>query len=683
MLQQRSLNILKILMGSQNITIEGLQSKTNLSPRQINYDIDLLNNWLENNRYSKIIKRPGGSFRFENNINDVLEDLSKGNINYILNEKERQKMIFLYIFLNYEMISLYHFMNLLEVSRGTISEDLNKLEKKLHKYNLKIKYSRSKGYQLRGKEEDIQYVMALIIVEIISFEEGNYIFQAVLKNKDFELVQKIKLQLVDSINNNKMNFTTNNLIIISYIYIFNVIRGNIIDITPKHELAATIEDVVEYQVARETLNTHKTTNHNQVKFLTTLLLSYSTGQEKIQTNEYFIIKDTIKNILARLKKTYAVNLSDNKVFGQLYSHIRPALFRMVFNYPMVNPIKKEIISQYQSIYIIIKELFESLGLNTQRSISEDELAYLTIHLVTFLSKDGDKQKKNITGIIVCPNGIGISVLLYQELSDLFPAINFLDTVSVNEFSNVVNNVDVVFSTTLIETIKPLFLVNPVMNNIEKATLVNNFNRKFGNLNVKENINIKAFINRIEKYVDIKDEKGLIDEVSYFFSNNLNLNIKRRQPMLSELIDEELIQLNVPATDWKDVIRKSAAPLVDTNKITNNYVDAMIKNTEESGPYIVITKNVALPHARPEEGALEVALGVTTLKDPIEFGNEKNDPVKYVFCLSAIDNTTHLKALSELVDLLGDIKFYEVMDNANTSEHIIDYIKENYKGKIDN
>jgi len=676
-LQKRSLNILKIIMGNKNITIEGLQSKTNLSRRQIEYSIGRLNNWLKEKEYYEIIKKPSGRYLFKNNINSVLNDLSKGNIEYVLSETERRKMIYLYLYLNYETISLYHFIDLLEVSRGTVNKDLNKLEETLITDNLTINYSRETGYRIDGKERDIQHLMMLIVVETISFDEGNYLFKAVLKEEHYESLREVKIHLVDSVQNNKLNISGNNLDVISYIYVFNIIRGKTIDIQSRHKLASTLEHVLEYQVAKETLDIHKIKSQSQLKFLTTLLLSYSTGDEKIRTDEYFIIRKIIKNILIKLNQSYAINLNNNNVFGQLYSHIRPAMFRMVFNYPMINPIKEDIIKQYKSIYTIMKEIFESLILNTERNISEDELAYLTIHFATFLSTDTNNIKNFINGVIVCPNGVGISVLLYQELAELFPEINFIDTISVNEINDVIDDVDVVFSTTLIETKKLLFLVDPVMNNIEKANLVNNFNSQMGYLENderKNTTNINTFINRMKNYVDIKDEKGLLHEVSHFLSENINVNVKRRQPMLSELIDEQLIQLNISATDWKDVIKKSADPLLKTNKITENYVNAMVKNTEESGPYIVIAENVALPHARPEEGALEVALGVMTLDKPIEFGSKKNDPVKYVFCLSAIDNKTHLKALSELVDLLSDEQFYEIMDNAKTEKRIIDYIK---------
>ena len=81
-------------------------------------------------------------------------------------------------------------------------------------------------------------------------------------------------------------------------------------------------------------------------------------------------------------------------------------------------------------------------------------------------------------------------------------------------------------------------------------------------------------------------------------------------MLSDLLDESLVQLNVEASDWEDAIRKATAPLVANGKVTEGYVDDIIKGVHELGPYIVITEHVALPHARPESGALESAARTT-------------------------------------------------------------------------
>jgi len=98
-------------------------------------------------------------------------------------------------------------------------------------------------------------------------------------------------------------------------------------------------------------------------------------------------------------------------------------------------------------------------------------------------------------------------------------------------------------------------------------------------------------------------------------------------VLSDLLTEDLVQLNVVASNWEDAIRKSAQSLVDNKKVTEGYVDDIIKGVNELGPYIVITEHVALPHARPESGALEPAVGITVLKDSVEFGSKDNDPAQ--------------------------------------------------------
>lgn len=144
-------------------------------------------------------------------------------------------------------------------------------------------------------------------------------------------------------------------------------------------------------------------------------------------------------------------------------------------------------------------------------------------------------------------------------------------------------------------------------------------------------------------------------------------------MLKDLLNEELILLNINASDWEDAIRKAAQPLVDEKKVTESYVDDIIVGVKNNGPYMVLTEHVALPHARPESGALESAIGVATLKTPVEFGNEANDPVKYLFTLSAKDSSQHLSALSELAGLFEDKGFFNLLDNSNNPKEIMEYI----------
>jgi mannitol/fructose-specific phosphotransferase system IIA component (Ntr-type) len=63
-----------------------------------------------------------------------------------------------------------------------------------------------------------------------------------------------------------------------------------------------------------------------------------------------------------------------------------------------------------------------------------------------------------------------------------------------------------------------------------------------------------------------------------------------------------------------------------------------------------------------------------LEHPIEFGNKGNDPVKYVFSLSAVDHESHLQAMAEFLELLEEGEFYNVLDKAKDAGEIMSYLK---------
>lgn len=147
-------------------------------------------------------------------------------------------------------------------------------------------------------------------------------------------------------------------------------------------------------------------------------------------------------------------------------------------------------------------------------------------------------------------------------------------------------------------------------------------------------------------------------------------------MLSDVLKKEYIELNVECSDWIEAVKKAGEILIKNEVITNEYVEEAIKGVKELGPYIVITKGVALPHATNKVGVNKTGISLVTLKNPVEFGNKDNDPVYYIFMLATTDTESHLSALSNLSELLGKKEFFEIMKNAKDSQSVIDYIKAN-------
>lgn len=120
-----------------------------------------------------------------------------------------------------------------------------------------------------------------------------------------------------------------------------------------------------------------------------------------------------------------------------------------------------------------------------------------------------------------------------------------------------------------------------------------------------------------------------------------------------LLKREAVLLDADIDNPIDAIKVSGNLLMEAKCVTEDYVNAMIKGYVDIGPYIVIAPGIAIPHARPENGALEKGFSLLRLKNPIEFGHEKNDPVQLVCAISGVGNTGHIEMLQEIATILGD------------------------------
>jgi PTS system ascorbate-specific IIA component len=145
-------------------------------------------------------------------------------------------------------------------------------------------------------------------------------------------------------------------------------------------------------------------------------------------------------------------------------------------------------------------------------------------------------------------------------------------------------------------------------------------------------------------------------------------------LLSELLKEEYIQLDMFVENFDEAIKVSAQPLLIDDAIEKEYISSIVSIYHEIGPYIVITKQIALPHAPIEKGAKKLALGFTRLSRPVISGHESNDPVKFLFPLSSPDHESHIALLSELAELLDNKAFLELLGTMTTKKELIAFLK---------
>ena len=142
-------------------------------------------------------------------------------------------------------------------------------------------------------------------------------------------------------------------------------------------------------------------------------------------------------------------------------------------------------------------------------------------------------------------------------------------------------------------------------------------------------------------------------------------------MISKLLGQENIALNVEVRNWEEAVRIGGELLVKTGKVKQEYVEAMINSAKEFGPYYVMVPKIAMPHARSEVGVLDNGLSLITLKKPVDFLTSPNNPVSIVLCFSAADVQEHLEVIKRLAKFLDSPKDIERLENATTAKQALE------------
>ena len=145
-------------------------------------------------------------------------------------------------------------------------------------------------------------------------------------------------------------------------------------------------------------------------------------------------------------------------------------------------------------------------------------------------------------------------------------------------------------------------------------------------------------------------------------------------MNMELLKAENVQILESAADWKDAIRKSTELLEKGNFVTADYKEGIIENVEKLWPYIVIAPHVAMPHARPDQGALKTQIAVTLFRNEVSFPREDTS-AKIFITLAAADSYSHLNVLLKIVELFQDEETAEKILNAADEKELYGYFND--------
>ncbi|QVI35078.1 transcription antiterminator BglG [Lacticaseibacillus chiayiensis] len=688
MLDTNQLQVIDTMIQNPILTKTRLSEQLKLTNRQIDYAIEKINQQLKDHAVPRIdvdgayINVPSKAYQYLLRLR-ASENLTAPS-NYVLSSKERQLFLALLLACHNGYLSLVHLQDYLKVSQSTISKDLRTLERRLLSYQLRIHYDRRAGYRLEGSENKIRgFVIRLVSKELFK----NH---ADLLTTCAKIIQHVNVsEKLDKISqearSNKIDFVENRFLEFGYIFIFIIARLRIKnDYLPARARKFNIQGTQEFLLSETLLSEEGVHSITASEYLTTIILCLSVGGLENMRADRNIFSVT-SEFVQKFSDISGIVFSDqHKVIRQMFTHFRSMYYRLEFNYPITNPLTEQVINNYQEVFSLVARAIHSFR-DILGEVPDDEIAFLTIHLISFIYTGDSSKNDSITAAIVCPNGIGNSALAYLQLTSLFPNIKFLKPFRYADLDRYLDSVDMIFSTfyrsDLFTKGKPCFIIKPIMSTEGKYNLIQEVNTRMSS----STLTIPT-LNSVMKIVakTIKNDKQLAQIRRELDANLFKPKVRQRTHKLAlvDVLREDDIKLGVEADSAKEAIRIAAKPLVDQGAINQNYVEKMVSPDAHALSAYIISPGVALPHSNPENGAKRVAIGMTVLKTPIAFGKMEDGKVRFIFVLSAVNPTDHLMVLQDLMDLLADSRFMDLLISQKTdAQDVLRYLREKSKLKM--
>lgn len=676
-LDSRSTKLLKELLLYPGIKTKKLTEKLNLSRSQINYSIEKINDWLseyhypiiKNDRELGIIVDPAVRERFPEFLANTADT------EYIPSVSERVYFITIMLLSRQEELSLFHISDALLVSRNTIIKDMKKIEATIVNYNLSLVYTRRHGYFISGDEFDKRKLLIDFVPQVLKMTNGFWWLTSLTNiTKEEVLVQRSRFEQIEY--QLKKRFTDEKLeeLPITFLLLLRRIRYGK-KITLKNDNYNVLTETKEYLAVKALLLEDKIIDEQEHLYITLQLLSSSVFTSSLAEIDNKFLQHSIHSMLIKFEKLACVTFQNiEELAEKIYQHMKPAAYRIKYHLQLKNPLIEQLKKEYGAVHHLVKQSVHPIENFLENEISDDELGFITILIISWLQEHGNKISNRPKAVVICPNGISVSKLLIETLREMFPEIVFVDNMSVREFEAVISNYDLVFSTVLVKTDKKLFLVEPFITKMDKENLKKRVYQTIFGV-VPTTLDYRQIINVIKKHATIEAEDLLIRDLKIFFDKN-NAKVVNYQdqmtPVLSELLTEDRIILKKRVTDWREAIRYGAEPLLRCRAIGSSYIESICNIIEENEPYMFIAPGVAIPHARPEDGVNKISMSMLRLKEPVEFSPGLF--VKVFIVIAAIDKKSHLKALSQLSELTNEEKNVKQIEGATTKQDILELIE---------
>lgn len=628
--------ILEFIKNNGPITGKYLSKIIGVSSRTIRKDIKLLNYDLKSQGI-KITSKPRIGYsinpRGKNTLIVLNEYIKEAKENLAVLPEERVFYIIERLLYTNEFITIEELANELYVSKSTIDNDINKVEKWLSKNKLELIKKASCGIKIYGNEIQLRYSISDYLMSIC---DTKYI-EDILKINICK-IKEIILDTDEVISLKLSDVTFNNLIIHIAIAIKRIKEGKEISL-PLTEIR-NLKSKKEYEMAAKIVeNLEKTfcisMPEGEKAYITIHLLGIKALRDEklnIKELETAIGKDLlaiIHEMLWKLEDVYKINfLNDEKLIYGLALHLKPALNRFKYNMNLRNPLLNEIKAEYPYAFEMGVVASKVLEKKVNLRINENEIGYIAIHLMASLERKNNIAKNSIEKVaIVCSTGIGTAQLLASKIRNTFPNIKITGIFPSYKIGKVLlTKPDLILSTIPIDDCEV-----PV-------------------------IHVSALLNKID-----------LQRISDVIENSKRIEEKIK---LYDLFDKDLYIKKIKTKDKFEVIKRLSELLYDKNCVKEAFLQSVIEREKISSTFI--SNLVAIPHAL-FENVIHSKIAIGVLDKPIQWGGNMVQLV-FLLALEKMTDEDYTNIFNTLFFILDDRKKISDLIKADCFESFMEIIK---------
>lgn len=702
-LNSRQKEIIKILTKStinNPITTSMIAKDLSLSSRTVLREMPKIEEWLDENEFN-FIKKPGVGLIIDENLENqqlILELLEIEKIKKEYSKEERKKIIVGELLTAKEPLKLFYFTSQLKVSEGTLSGDLDDIDKWLTKFHIKLIRKPGLGIYVKGEENNFRKALVNLLYDTINENElidavkeskvskrDEDIIGFSVENRLLKFIDKDIIKSVEKTVSSLEDASDIKLADSAYIGLVVHLALAIQRIKNNEKISMDKETLGELSSLPEFLMSEKIVKVIEQEFdidipkdevgYITMHLKGAKLRLNSKTEDFNLsnldIKQVAYHIISTAEKEFGIYLrEDGRLIADLTNHLVPAISRLKMKLNIRNPLLDNIKENYSREFEVCLKACNILKDITNLSeIPESEVAYITMHIAAALEKNISDEKVKV--VIACHTGIGTSRLLMSIIGKEFKNIEVKGTISsinIDTKKLKEDGIDFIISTVELKVDYKYIRVNTIITEQDKMLIEDNI-RRILKKKKYERITEKCGIKDVKENSRISREN--IKEISELGDNIISLvetiSLKEIDNICSirELIHEASFIFSHKGKEAKEIEEK----LMEREVIASTYLSKL---------------NIMLLHCRVSS-IDNIKFGYIRLRKTLKI-EDKLIEGGIIELVTESFNNVHAEIMGEINEsLIERDEFVKILKEKNEND-IIDEVEEIlvelYKRKID-